>query len=418
MTSTLAVCPDPTNAAGVPAAELVTAELDELIIGRRLAFPLRDASGRVLVDEGQALTPDGKRALRDQGIGLVRLHPEDAGRLTFRKESDRRSDSLQFGSEVTRQIDEIIDAGLLDVVNEGPAVREQMAVHGAEPYDPLHQDYLEKQQRAGGDMLNAMLRDAVAGRRLDAETVKKLAGNLLRAMADDADCVVSIAVESDHRTIAEHAVRMAVLGMALGVQMGLDGQNVQWIGMAGLVHDLGMIRVPEAIRHATHKLSRAEFLEITKHPMYTLELLDRTPGLSSQVSIAAYQVHERPNGTGYPRGARGRPHPSLRPHPARGRRVLRLDGPAAVPAGPDAVCRHGMSARAGSSGDGGRRRDADAAERPEPVSGGQLRAAVRRQPGPRAAEQPRDLLGAGGPAWCRRPTAGLFRRTPPMRSSI
>ena len=39
----------------------------------------------------------------------------------------------------------------LDVVNEGPAVSEQMAVHGAEPYDPLQQDYLEKQQRAGGE---------------------------------------------------------------------------------------------------------------------------------------------------------------------------------------------------------------------------------------------------------------------------
>ena len=313
MTSTLAVPADQTSNAAAPAGELVTAELDELIIGRALAFPLRDAAGSVLVGEGEALTPDGKRALKERGIGLVRLHPQDVGRLTFREESERRPDPLHLGSEATRQLDEIVDAGLLDVVNVGPAVSEQMAIHGPAPYDPLQQDYLQKQQRAGGDMLNAMLRDAAAGQRLDGETVTKLAENLLRAMTDDADCVLSIAVESDHRSIAEHAVRMAVLGMALGVEMRLDRQNVQRIGMAGLVHDLGMIRVPEAIRHATHKLSHAEFLEITKHPMHTLALLDRTPGLSSQVSIAAYQVHERPNGTGYPRGRAGdRIHPFAR----------------------------------------------------------------------------------------------------------
>jgi HD-GYP domain-containing protein (c-di-GMP phosphodiesterase class II) len=293
--------------------EFVPAELDELFVDRALSFPLFDADGQLLLEQGQPLSSRDKRAWKERGIAIVRLHPEDLGRLTFREEPTAGSDLLQLDSEVSRQLDEIIDDGLPDVKNEGPAVHDRMAVHGPTPYDPLHEDYLQKQQRASGEMLTAVLRDAVTGRELGSDTVTRLSTNLLRAMTDDADCVLSVAAESEHRTIAEHALRMAVLGMAIGVETGLDAENVRRIGIAGLVHDMGMTRVPEAIRQSSRRLTRAEFLEITKHPMYTLEILERMPGLSSQISIAAYQVHERPNGTGYPRGRSGdRIHPFAR----------------------------------------------------------------------------------------------------------
>jgi HD-GYP domain-containing protein (c-di-GMP phosphodiesterase class II) len=294
-------------------AAFSAAELDELIIGRELAHPLCDHRGRVLVDAGRALTSDEKRRLKQEGVVRVRLHADDLARLTFRDETTESTEFLPLGNEATRQLDEIVDAGMLDVVNRGPAASEQMAVHGPSRYDPLHRDYLQKQHLAGEETLNAVLRDAVAGQRPGSETVTRLASNFLRAMADDADCVLSVAADTDRRSIAEHSLRMALLGMAIGVEMGLDSENVRRIGMAGLVHDLGMARVPEAIRQSPQRLTRTEFLEVTKHPMYTLELLERTPGLSSQVMLAAYQVHERPNGTGYPRGRTGeRIHPFAR----------------------------------------------------------------------------------------------------------
>ena len=46
-------------------------------------------------------------------------------------------------------------------------------------------------------------------------------------------------------------------------------------------------------------------LEIKKHPIYSLEMLQNVSSLPRVVSVIAYQVHERFNGTGYPRGRKG-----------------------------------------------------------------------------------------------------------------
>ncbi|HEY2253031.1 MAG TPA: HD domain-containing phosphohydrolase, partial [Planctomycetaceae bacterium] len=57
----------------------------------------------------------------------------------------------------------------------------------------------------------------------------------------------------------------------------------------------------------------AEFLEIKKHPGYTLDLLKRISTIPDTVPLICYQVHERPNGTGYPRGRKSSSiHPGAR----------------------------------------------------------------------------------------------------------
>jgi HD-GYP domain-containing protein (c-di-GMP phosphodiesterase class II) len=67
-----------------------------------------------------------------------------------------------------------------------------------------------------------------------------------------------------------------------------------------------MLRVPEGIRNASHKLSSDDRLEITKHPIYSLEILERITLLPRIAPLVVYQVHERPNGQGYPRGRSGK----------------------------------------------------------------------------------------------------------------
>src|SRR5437764_11964815 len=74
-----------------------------------------------------------------------------------------------------------------------------------------------------------------------------------------------------------------------------------------------MAHVDPVICNARRVLSRAEFLEVQKHPIYTLEILRTLSGIPNIVPLICYQVHERPNGTGYPRGrSRDTIHPCAR----------------------------------------------------------------------------------------------------------
>ena len=66
-----------------------------------------------------------------------------------------------------------------------------------------------------------------------------------------------------------------------------------------------MLKISDAIRLAPRKLTADERIEVKRHTLYTLDSLQRIEGLSSVVPFVGYQVHERADGTGYPRGRSG-----------------------------------------------------------------------------------------------------------------
>lgn len=101
--------------------------------------------------------------------------------------------------------------------------------------------------------------------------------------------------------VYSHSIKSALLTMTLCQGMGFTEKQVSDAGVAALVHDLGMLRVPAAIRSARRKLAHDEWRQVREHPTHTLNILDRTHGVSESIKTAAYQVHERCDASGYPR---------------------------------------------------------------------------------------------------------------------
>jgi HD-GYP domain-containing protein (c-di-GMP phosphodiesterase class II) len=74
-----------------------------------------------------------------------------------------------------------------------------------------------------------------------------------------------------------------------------------------------MSLVSPELLDANRVLTNSEFIEIKKHPAYTLDLLKTISTIPDMVPMICYQVHERPNGSGYPRGRmKNRIHPGAR----------------------------------------------------------------------------------------------------------
>jgi HD-GYP domain-containing protein (c-di-GMP phosphodiesterase class II) len=103
----------------------------------------------------------------------------------------------------------------------------------------------------------------------------------------------------------DHAVNVALLAMTIGAQLGLNQDQLTEIALGGMLNDIGMLRVPGRIRLAPRPLTPTETLEVRRHPFHTLELLEGVRGLPAMVRMIAYQVHERLDGSGYPRGYAG-----------------------------------------------------------------------------------------------------------------
>lgn len=102
---------------------------------------------------------------------------------------------------------------------------------------------------------------------------------------------------------ARHSEGVAQLASLLATWMGLPAYEVQLIEVAGLLHDLGKLRVPDAILEKPSPLDAEEIATMRQHARDSYELLQRIDGFH-QVAVWAGLHHETPGGDGYPESFR------------------------------------------------------------------------------------------------------------------
>lgn len=106
--------------------------------------------------------------------------------------------------------------------------------------------------------------------------------------------------------LPEHCYAVACLSVAIAARLQWSDDHVRLAGMTGLLADVGMGLVPADLRISGRSLSEMEINRVRRHPTYSVVMLDAVEGLPETVRRAAYQHHERENGSGYPCGLRGR----------------------------------------------------------------------------------------------------------------
>ncbi|MFM9959278.1 MAG: HD-GYP domain-containing protein [Phycisphaerales bacterium] len=102
--------------------------------------------------------------------------------------------------------------------------------------------------------------------------------------------------------LPEHAYTVAALCVAMGVRLGWGDEAVRHAALAGMLSDIGMGLIPRAVRSSKRVLDEIDSNRVRRHPTFSVILLDTVEGLPDAVTLAAYQHHERENGSGYPRG--------------------------------------------------------------------------------------------------------------------
>jgi putative nucleotidyltransferase with HDIG domain len=103
--------------------------------------------------------------------------------------------------------------------------------------------------------------------------------------------------QDDYSTM--HAINVAVLAMTLAESLGMGSKDIRAFGTAGLLHDIGMSRVPQKVLKK-RTLSKEDRLVVQQHPEEGARLLLRRDAEFELAAIAAYEHHGRPDGHGYP----------------------------------------------------------------------------------------------------------------------
>lgn len=154
--------------------------------------------------------------------------------------------------------------------------------------------------------LSQVLTSATQCKELDETILCNLSKQLLTYIIRNKDLYVSLMNLKDpyKKHIINHSIRCGLLSIAIASAMGYDVSTVIEIGYSGLMHDLGMLRVPSELVEKQEKLSPVEWLDIKRHPIHGINLLQGFERLPYTTAVVSYQNHERLNGKGYPKGRR------------------------------------------------------------------------------------------------------------------
>ncbi|MDZ4656635.1 MAG: HD domain-containing phosphohydrolase [Bythopirellula sp.] len=302
-----------------PAPGSVQIKIDELRSGSRLSHSILDADDVLLLAAGTVITEPIKQRLLARGITTVYLNPQDAasmlatpakpGAQVFRPTPQTTLPATSAGSapsaksisELNTQIANFSSRVSLSVDNIGPPLKNRQRRATIEPYDPQQRQRLVKQFATTKKLMDTMIRHAIAGLSQDTRAVRAVANGATAELVQDPDQTISTSAEvSRNPEITERAVRISVLAMAIAMEMGWDEELIREVGACGLVHDWGMFRLGDEICSQRAVLSETDRKQMTQHPLYTFEMLEKMRELPDSVRFAAAQVHEKLDGSGYP----------------------------------------------------------------------------------------------------------------------
>lgn len=140
------------------------------------------------------------------------------------------------------------------------------------------------------EMRCARLADAIAAIRVDSE--------------EAVDAMLSMVTLADPEAYA-HAHRVAALSLRIGGAIGLPSDGLFTLRQAAFLYDLGKLAVPGAILRKPAPLTPEEQAIVRCHPIIGRDLVASVPYLAAAAVIIG-DVHERPDGRGYPRGVPAR----------------------------------------------------------------------------------------------------------------
>jgi PAS domain S-box-containing protein/putative nucleotidyltransferase with HDIG domain len=135
------------------------------------------------------------------------------------------------------------------------------------------------------------------------EEIARHVVRLERAIQSTIEVVSTIGEMRDPYTHG-HERRVGEIGAAIAKDMGLSEDRVEGIRVAGYLHDVGKIAIPAEILAKPARLSSAEFSLVKQHAEQGYEILKGVE-FPWPVAEAAWQHHERLDGSGYPRGLKG-----------------------------------------------------------------------------------------------------------------
>ena len=157
-------------------------------------------------------------------------------------------------------------------------------------------------ERKTSTLIKDMFFDIQLGRGIDTGACRSVVRENLESMLRNESALLWLSrMKSRDDYTGQHCLAVSVMAMGFGRYLGIERGGLEQLGLAGLLHDVGKIRIDPAVLNKPGKLTEQEFALMKAHPGLGHRLLIGHRDLPPIVIDVVYGHHERPDGSGYPR---------------------------------------------------------------------------------------------------------------------
>lgn len=135
---------------------------------------------------------------------------------------------------------------------------------------------------------------------------------MTKALLEKDDLILHLVGDDrDDMDSHQHAISVCMLSMMIGKKLGLSPAQISNLGTAGLLHDIGKLKIPSQFYTNKDVSPAKRKFVIEKHPEYSIEFLNNVPSVNDDVKQLILEHHEFADGSGFPKGLK---EDKLHPH--------------------------------------------------------------------------------------------------------
>jgi putative nucleotidyltransferase with HDIG domain len=151
-----------------------------------------------------------------------------------------------------------------------------------------------------------VINEARLGKSIESDRVKRAVNSMAASVLRNRDALASLTrMKSYDEYIFVHSLHVCILSLSMARHLSLPPGEMEEIGIGALLHDVGKVKIDPHVLNKPETLSEKEWVEVRKHPIYGMEIMEESKGIPEQSKQLAFQHHERYNGTGYPSELKG-----------------------------------------------------------------------------------------------------------------
>lgn len=258
--------------------------IDEIAPGMKLARTLFYQYGGIMLAAGAQLDDKAIGRLREFGYTSLYIHDDDVqdvvvydyidekARLKITKHVTGLYESLKEETKKVVDVEHLADATTVDIRAKAE----------------------DKRFRKIIDRANLT------------ETFMKDVESIMEALLSDREMSLCVGtIKTVHSYLYDHSLEVAFHAAILAKNLGLPRTEIREIVLGSLLHDIGIIFIPEDIVKKKGPLTSQEEDILKQHTVFGYYLLKERSDVPLLSAHVAYQHHEHQDGTGYPRGIRG-----------------------------------------------------------------------------------------------------------------